>query len=225
MHKSILIIGACGNLSASLKEDLFKKLENIECESKFRHSSSDGNLYRFVKPKVVLEVKCTEIQNEDSNANNIRRMVLEFKNNIWEPLALTKSVSLIHSVIIRERLDKDSDETDIRISQIESFLDSKIINEKIKQIELPKSKLIDRKVWIKDGKNGVSIRKIITLKTFKSEIWNGWPEWIIFYSDFSSGRKSPLERKLKTARNKEEAKEIANKLIESNIKKGWIIRN
>ena len=223
--KSIQIIGACGNLSASLKEDLFKKLVNIECESKFRHSSSDGNLYRFVKPKVVLEVKCTEIQNEDSNANNIRRMVLEFKNNIWEPLALTNCVSLIHPVIIRERLDKDSDETDIRISQIESFLDSKIIDEKIKKIELQKIKLIDRKVWIKDGKNGISIRKIITLKTFKSEIWNGWPEWIVFYSDFSSGRKSPLERKLKTARNKEEAQEIANKFIESNIKKGWIIRN
>ena len=75
------------------------------------------------------------------------------------------------------------------------------------------------------GKKGISIRKIITLKTSKSEIWDGWPEWIIFYSDFSSGRKIPLERKLKTAQNKEEAKDIANKLIESTIKKGWIIRN
>ena len=152
-------------------------------------------------------------------------MVLEFKNKIWEPLAATDCVSLIHPVILRERLDKDSDETDIRISQIGSFLDSRKIEAKIKQIALPKSKLIDRKVWTKDGKNGISIRKIITLKTSKSEIWDGWPEWIIFYSDYSLGRKSPLERKLKTARNKEEAKEIANKLIESNIKKGWIIRN
>ena len=47
--------------------------------------------------------------------------------------------------------------------------------------------LIDRKVWTKDGKKGISIRKIITLKTSKSEIWDGWPEWIIFYSDFSLG--------------------------------------
>ena len=152
-------------------------------------------------------------------------MVLEFKNNIWEPLALTDCVSLIHPVILRERLDKNSDEIDVRISQIESFLDSKKIKEKIKQIELPKSKIYDRKVWTKDGKNGISIRKIITLKTSKSEIWDGWPEWIVFYSDFSSGRKSPLDRKLKTARNKEEAKEIANKFIESNIKKGWEIRS
>ena len=79
---SIQLIGACGNLSGSLKEELYRKLEDIECESKFRHSSSDGNLYRFVKPEMVLEVKCTEIQSEDSNANSIRRMVLEFKNNI-----------------------------------------------------------------------------------------------------------------------------------------------
>ena len=222
---SIQLIGACGNLSGSLKEELYRKLEDIECESKFRHSSSDGNLYRFVKPEMVLEVKCTEIQSEDSNANSIRRMVLEFKNNIWEPLALTDCVSLIHPVILRERLDKNSDETDVRISQIESFLDSKIIKEKIKQIELPKSKIYDRKVWTKDGKNGISIRKIITLKTSKSEIWDGWPEWIVFYSDFSSGRKSPLERKLKTAQNEEEANKIVNNLIESNIKKGWALRN
>ena len=122
---SIQLIGACGNLSDSLKEDLYRKLEDIECESNFRHSSSDGNLYRFVKPEMVLEVKCTEIQSEDSNANSIRRMVLEFQNNIWDPLALTDCVSLIHPVILRERLDKNSDKTDVRISQIESFLDSK----------------------------------------------------------------------------------------------------
>ena len=223
--KSIQLIGACGNLSGSLKEELYKKLEDIECESKFRHSSSDGNLYRFVKPEMVLEVKCTEIQNEDSNANSIRRMVLEFKNNIWDPLALTDCVSLIHPVILRERLDKNSDKTDVRISQIESFLDSKKIKEKIKQIELPQSKIYDRKVWTKDGKNGISIRKIITLKTSKSEIWEGWPEWIVFYSDFSQGRKSPLDRKLKTARTKEEADNIAKNLIDSNIKKGWAIKN
>lgn len=223
--KSIQLIGACGNLSDSLKEELYRKLKDIECASKFRHSSSDGNLYRFVKPEMVLEVKCTEIQSEDSNANNIRRMVLNFKNDIWEPLALTDCVSLIHPVILRERLDKNSDAIDVRISQIESYLDSKKIKEKIKQIELPKSKIYDRKVWTKDGKNGISIRKIITLKTSKSQIWDGWPEWIVFYSDFSQGRKSPLDRKLKTARNKEEAKEIANKFIESNIKKGWEIKN
>ena len=222
--KSIQIIGACGNLSGSLKEELYRKLEDIECESKFRHSSSDGNLYRFVKPEMVLEVKCTEIQNEDSNANSIRRMVLEFKKNIWDPLALSDCVSLIHPVILRERLDKNSDKTDVRISQIESFLDSKKIKEKIKQIELPQSKIYDRKVWTKDGKNGISIRKIITLKTSKSEIWEGWPEWIVFYSDFSQGRKSPLDRKLKTARSIEEAIKIAKNLKDSNIKKGWILK-
>ena len=76
----------------------------------------------------------------------------------------------------------------------------------------------------KDGKNGISIRKIITLKTSKSEIWDGWPEWSVFYSDFSQGRKSPLDRKLKTAKSIEEASKIANNLIDSNIKKGWTIK-
>ena len=33
---SIQLIGACGNLSSELREDLFKKLISIQCESKFR---------------------------------------------------------------------------------------------------------------------------------------------------------------------------------------------
>ncbi len=221
----IQLIGACGNFLGSLKEDLYKKLVSIECESKFRHSSSDGNLYRFVRPEIVLEIKSTEIQCEDSNANSIKRMVLDFKDNIWQPLALSECVSLIHPVVIRERHDKLADESDVRISQIEFFLDSKKLEEKIKQIQLPKSKLIERKVWTKDVKNGISIRKIIILKTFKSETWDSWPEWIVFYSDYSPGRKSPLDKKLKTAINMEEAKKIANNLIESNIKKGWVLKD
>ena len=152
-------------------------------------------------------------------------MVLDFKNNMWQPLALTQCVSLIHPVIIRERHDKLADKSDVRISQIESFLDSKKIEEKIKQIELPKSEIIKRKVWTKEGKNGISIRKIITLKSCKSDVWDGWPEWIIFYSDYSSGRKSPLDRKLKTALSKEEANKIETNLIEANIKKGWVLKN
>ena len=222
---NIQLIGACGNFLGSLKEDLYKKLVSIECESKFRHSSSEGNLYRFVRPEIVLEIKSTEIQCEDSNANSIKRMVLDFKDNIWQPLALCECVSLIHPVIIRERHDKLADESDVRISQIESFLDSNKLEEKIKQIQLPKSKLIERKVWTKDGKNGISIRKIITLKTSKSETWNSWPEWIVFYSDYSPGRKSPLDKKLKTAISREEANKIVTNLIESNIKKGWVLKD
>ena len=87
---------------------------------------------------MVLEIKSTEIQSEDSNSNSIKRMVLDFKNNIWQPIALTNCISLIHPVIVRERHDKLSDNTEVRISQIESFLDSKLIEEKIKQIDLPK---------------------------------------------------------------------------------------
>jgi len=222
---TVQLIGACGNFLGSLRDDLYKRLVSIECDSKFRHSSSDGNLYRFVKPEIVLEIKSTEIQNEDSNANSIRRMVLDFKKNIWEPLALKDCVSLIHPVITRERQDKLADKSDVRISQIESFLDSKKIEEKIKKIDLPKSEIINRKVWTKEGKNGISIRKILTLKSSKSEIWDGWPEWIVFYSDYSSGRKSPLERKLKTALTKEEANKIEANLIEANIKKGWVLKD
>ena len=46
----------------------------------------------------------------------------------WEVIIFTDVRGL-------QYLDKSSDETDVRISQVESFLDSKKIKEKIKQIE------------------------------------------------------------------------------------------
>ena len=137
---SFQLLGACGNFLGELRENLYNKLIRIECDSNFRHSSSDGNLYRFVKPELVLEVKSTEIQTEDSNAKRIRRMVLDFKDNVWQPLALTECISLIHPVIVRERDDKISDETDVRISQIESFMDSNQTEEKVQKLLLPKVK-------------------------------------------------------------------------------------
>ena len=104
-------------------------------------------------------------------------------------------------------------------------MDSNQTEEKVQKLLLPNSKIVDRKVWTKEGKNGKSIRKIITLQTFKSKIWSGWPEWIVFYSDDSSGRKSPLDRKLKTALSMEEANKIETNLIEANIKKGWVLKD
>ena len=73
--------------------------------------------------------------------------------------------SLIHPVVLKERYEKLPDKTDVRITQIENFMDSNEIKEKIKSIKLPKSKIINKKVWTKDGKKGISIRKIIILKT------------------------------------------------------------
>ena len=106
------------------------------------------------------------------------------------------------------------------------------VQQKIVQLEIEsgggggeKSELIERKVWTKEGKSGISIRKIITLKTSKSEIWDGWPEWIVFYSDYSSGRKSPLDKKLRTALSIEEANKIETNIIEANIKKGWDLKD
>jgi hypothetical protein len=43
----------------------------------------------------------------------------------------------------------------------------------------------------------------------------------VHWTDFSSGRASPLDREVKLAPDEATAMQLAQELIEGNIKKGW----
>jgi hypothetical protein len=44
---------------------------------------------------------------------------------------------------------------------------------------------------------------------------------VVHWTDYSSTRKSPLDREVRLAPNEEEAIKIATTMIAENIKKGW----
>ena len=58
-------------------------------------------------------------------------------------------------------------------------------------------------------------------KNRKSEINSAFPEYVVHWTDYSSGRASPLNREVKLAPNEESAMQLADGLILENIKKGW----
>lgn len=220
---SLQLLGACGNFPGeSMRRELLTALEPLECPSGFRHSSSDGNLYRFVKPELVLELSCTDLQTEDSSGEPVRRWVLcHSAETGWEPIVDAIAASMIHPVVVRRRTDKQADALDVRLSQLQEHLPELDPEAPLTPRQLPESTLVRRQVWSKAGKGGLAVRKLLVWQSSKEKAWPGWPAWVVHFTDYSPDRKTPLDRTIRTALSESEAQAIADGLIAENIKKGW----
>jgi len=215
-------VSACGNFPGEAqRRELLATLQPLECESSFRHSSRDGTLYRFVQPRLVIEVTCSDLQFEDTNGDAIRRWAIRHEAESWRPVAEVGAASLIHPVMTRVREDKQADATDARIAQLEDRMPPSLLEARADAAELPPSTVLLRRVWTKPGKSGVAVRKVIAWKSGKEQAWTGWPAWVVHFTDYSPDRKTPLERTMRTAVSEAEAMALVDALIEENIKKGW----
>ena len=209
---SLQLLGACGNFPGeAMRRELLAALEPLECPSSFRHSSSDGNLYRFVQPELVLELSCTDLQTEDSSGEPVRRWVLRHSGETgWEPVVDAIAASMIHPVVVRRRTDKQADALDARLSQLQEHLPELDPEAPLTPRQLPESTLVRRQVWSKAGKGGLAVRKLLVWQSGKQEAWPGWPAWVVHFTDYSPDRKTPLDRTIRTALSESEAQAIAD---------------
>jgi hypothetical protein len=74
---------------------------------------------------------------------------------------------------------------------------------------------------VKETKGLRAIRKLLVWKTNKELVNSSMPAFVIHWTDYSPGRASPLDREVKLAPTREIATQIADQLVEANIKKGW----
>jgi hypothetical protein len=219
---AVLLVGSGGNMPGEqVRREVLKTLLDHECESRFRHASSEGSLYRFVRPQVIVEVTCTDLQFEDSSGDFIRKWVIRHEEETWHPVIDANSVSLIHPVISRIRSDKLADGLDARVSQLEERAIAAAFAERAAPRVLSKSTMIRRDVWTKASKTGTAVRKLLVWKTGKEAQWPGWPAWIVHFTDYSPDRKTPLERTFRTALTEDDAMAVAAEMVTENIKKGW----
>lgn len=217
------VAGFCGNLgSDDDRRKLMDRLQGLMCESAFRCPSSSGDLYTFIRPEVVAEVNVTDLQSEASDGRPIRTMVLDYAaESGWKALVQMPTASWLHPVLVRLRDDKSPGTVDTRFAQI---LERCAVGEAAaatQELKLPVSEVLKRRVWTKTTKGKVAVRKLLLWKTHKSEVDPSYPAYVVHWTDYSSGRGTPLEREVRTAPTAELAEGIATKLIEDNVKKGW----
>ena len=217
------IAGFCGNLgSDDDRRKLMTRLSALVCSSGYRCPSSSGELYTFVRPEVVAEINVTDLQTESSDGRALRAMVLDHSDaDGWKALGQMPTASWLHPVLVRLRDDKSAGPVDTRFSQVLERCEVGEASAATQEEKLPASEVMTRRVWTKTTKGKVAVRKLLVWKTNKSEINPDYPQFVVHWTDYSAGRGTPLDREVKTAPTSALAEDIAAKLIEENIKKGW----
>jgi len=216
------IISGCGNLGTDENRALLMKKLKPECvEAELHFASGSGQVYRFVKPETVEEVRVTDIQAENTAGDAIKSMVLQFSGNKWIPVIPMPSASLLHPVLLRLRDDKSVNANDLRFSQLLERTHVDSTDQPIQITELPKSNLLERMVWTKDNKGQKAVQKLLVWKTGKDTKDSNFPAYVVHWTDYSQGRKDPLKREVRLAPNEKIAKAIGAVMIEAKIKKGW----
>ena len=219
----VQIAGHCGNLGGEVeRRALMTQLQALHSHSSFRCPSRAGDLFTFVRPELVVEVKVTDLQNENGEGHALRSMALEYKADTgWTSVSTMPTASWLHPVLVRLREDKKADAVDTRFAQILERCQVDQASSLVQEVQLEASKVIRRTVWTKTTKGKVAVRKLVAWQTNKSTIDPTFPAYVLHWTDYSSGRATPLDREVRTAPTEELMQEIAVRMIEENIKKGW----
>ncbi len=218
-----LHVGSVGTLGSEEKrKKLYKELSQLVCLSPYHMSSSDGSIYQFVNPKLVVSISIKDVQNEKHDGSPIMRMAFSMKNNQLDPLHLTPSVSILNANLNEIRSDKKALEDDCGVQQLEraGFFIKNMKTDPQKQISaMQQSIIIEKNVYVKNSKNGKAVKKFIILET-KKEKFN-YPKFLFYFFDMSENRKTPIQRDVRPFNDINLAKKIMGTYIEKNIKKGW----
>ncbi|MHA1374302.1 MAG: ATP-dependent DNA ligase [Promethearchaeota archaeon] len=218
-----------GGLTDEARTDLLKKFEIIPTKGFSIPNRYDGRVFHMVKPGIVGQIDYLDLLVERRGAP-IYQNSLRFneKEQKWETLQPVQFATLISPRFVKDhplRTDKDANNIiDVRVSQITDLVDVPK-TDAISQLQLEKSTILARKVFEKDNK---MVRKFIVWETNKGG--SGlYPDFVIYFLDYSENRKEHYKRKTKITNDKEQAFEIFDSWVnaemlstnKSSFKKGW----
>lgn len=215
----VVIASVGGGLNEQSRTDWLDKLQPIECDADFVLVANNKLAYKWVQPQYVIQIKCIEIIPEDSNGQ-IKKELLVFNNGAFSFIRKTNACSLISPVFMGLRTDKIAGPDDTGILQL--TLRVEVTHDESEEIvHNIKSDIIFREVFIKESKTGTAVRKFTGLKTNRS-LQNSYAPFVLFYTDFSAGRKEPLQTEIKIASDELVLQKLFEQSKEENIKKGWV---
>ncbi len=201
--------------------DLLNCLTPLTCASTYRKANDHGLLYHWVKPELVVKIKCNDLIAANSKDEPVRRMVLRYKDETgWSPLCPASSVSMINAVFRRIRDDKRAVRPDVRAEQVSDLVPIAELAT-INPATLPASEIIRREVYTKRTPRGMALRKLVCWKSNKRKADPAYPNYVIFFTDYAPRRKQPLKTDLRVAASEETMHTFADDWLATNIKKGW----
>ncbi|MBV8634197.1 MAG: ATP-dependent DNA ligase [Burkholderiaceae bacterium] len=208
-----------GGFSEEERITWLARLEKLESDSSFRMANSEGTLSRFVRPELIIEVRCSDLLVSDSEDRPIRRMALSWDaERGYQPIGEQVTAVMLHPAFLRERTDKRVDAGDVGQGQVTSRVQFEDERSEAAPSEAT-GIIVERKVWTKETKGLVAVRKYALIETQRDG--RDYPPFVLFMTDYSPGRADPLQTALRSAGSRDVAQLQIAAWIEENIKKGW----
>jgi ATP-dependent DNA ligase len=216
----IQVAGKVGtNFSEDDRHELFAYFSKKHCDSNYIETDNDGIAFRMVTPDTVVEVGCNDIMTENTYGKPLLNNLLTYSKNAYSRYTTVAGVRFIYPVFERIRDDKTPGFDDSGMMQLKDFID---LSAPEKQTAvLPKSEILMRKVYKKTQKDKIMVQKFIVWKTNKENIDPRYPAYVLFYTNFSSQRKEPLQTDIRISSDKEQIMALSESFILKNVKKGW----
>ena len=217
-NKITLVARTSSGINSTNGGELLKTISTIHVKSNYTEVSSAKTAFVFIEPKLIAQCTCLDIQGENASGTILKPVLTYSAQDGFLFAKDGESVAISSLVFQNLRTDKMPNAEHAGWNQLKPFLgsadDAAEIHEKLPStVEL-------KEVFSKDSKNGLAVRKLVLLKTNK-ESSGKFTSYINFYTDYSPGRKSPIETDIYLHHSLEEAKIKFLALKEENIKKGW----
>ena len=219
---SFHILGTVGGgFSEEQRVEWLERLKTIETASSYLMANREGTLCHFVRPEIIVEVRISDLMDTDGAERPMRRMVLRYEEQGWRAMGSMPIPSMIFPRFIRERDDKPVDIAAIGLDQIYRHMPFEALHEEVKAQDLPEAEIIEREVYVKTTKGKRALRKFVALATHKHEVDPSFAPFVVFFTDFSAGRKDPLKTDMRVAQTAEGLQQHIEAWRKKNVKKGW----
>jgi ATP-dependent DNA ligase len=202
------------------RKQFVKDLKKRIVPSEYVAVNNDYVAYEMIEPGPVIEISCLDLISERSKGGPVNRMVLKWTGERYEALQRMPLVSVISPQYVRIRDDKEASPEDTSISQVTELVKVEAASEPADTSKRKPSKLIERTVYTKVMKENTMVRKLLLWKTNKEDTPD-FPAYVVYLTDFSPNRQTPLNRDIKVASTEKAAREMFKQMAEKNFIGGW----
>lgn len=213
----ILLTKVGNGYSEDERKYLLEVLGEKKVDSGYIEVSGSNVAFTMVEPNQVVEFSCLDVFGENSKGT-ISKMCLRYKESAYTAIGKQPMVSVISPAYVKMRTDKKANAEDAGLSQITKI--TSLDKNPGKKVELKKSEILSREVYVKESKGMKMVRKFMIWKTNK-EATGEYPAYVFHYTDFSATRKEMLKKEIKVSDSKKQIEEIFATEVLENVKKGW----
>jgi len=209
-----------GGFTEDERKSLVKELKRRIVGSDYVAVNNDYVAYEMIHPGPVIEMACLDMISERARGGPVKRMVLDWDGKGYKAVVRMPLVSVISPQFIRMRDDKEAVVDDVNIRQVTDLVEVPEADKSAHADDDPASEVLERTVYTKVMKGNTMVRKLVLWKTNKTDR-NDYPGYVVYLTDFSPNRQTPLERDMKISNNERTAKQMFDDWARKIFITGW----